>query len=89
MSQTAQIDSNAPGEDVRNRVARGCLERLYKNAMLIIIVLVAGGTLLSLARAAIYKIRPYERGLHLRGGKFIGIDEPGRHVQIPFVDTVI
>jgi regulator of protease activity HflC (stomatin/prohibitin superfamily) len=45
--------------------------------------------LFSLARAAVYKIRPYERGLHLRGGKFIGIDEPGWHIQIPFVDTVI
>lgn len=42
-----------------------------------------------MARAAVYKIRPYERGLHLRGGKFIGIDQPGWHVQIPFVDTVI
>jgi regulator of protease activity HflC (stomatin/prohibitin superfamily) len=48
-----------------------------------------GGTLFSLARAAVYKIRPYERGLHLRGGKFIGIDDPGWHIQIPFVDTVI
>jgi regulator of protease activity HflC (stomatin/prohibitin superfamily) len=27
--------------------------------------------------------------LHLRGGAFIGIDQPGWHVQIPFVDTVI
>jgi regulator of protease activity HflC (stomatin/prohibitin superfamily) len=43
----------------------------------------------SLARAAVYKIRPYERGLHLRGGRYIGLDEPGWHVQVPFVDTVI
>jgi len=47
------------------------------------------GVLLSVARAAIYKIRPYERGLHLRGGKFIGVDEPGWHVRIPMVDTTI
>jgi regulator of protease activity HflC (stomatin/prohibitin superfamily) len=25
----------------------------------------------------------------LRGGRFLGIDEPGWHIQIPFVDTVI
>jgi membrane protease subunit HflK len=43
--------------------------------------------LLSVARDAIYKIRPYERGLHLRGGRFIGIDEPGWHIRIPMVDT--
>jgi regulator of protease activity HflC (stomatin/prohibitin superfamily) len=56
---------------------------------MILIFLIVGGTLFSLARAAVYKIRPYERGLHLRGGRFIGIDEPGWHIQIPFVDTVI
>jgi len=65
------------------------LERIRKNAVLLLILLIAGGALFSLARAAIYKIRPYERGLHLRGGSFVGIDEPGWHIQIPFVDTVI
>jgi regulator of protease activity HflC (stomatin/prohibitin superfamily) len=89
MSQNTQIDANAFGATVKNPVARGCLDKLYRNALLIIILLVVGGTLFSLTRAAIYKIRPYERGLHLRGGKFIGIDEPGWHMQIPFVDTVI
>ena len=67
----------------------GCLNRLYKNALMILIVLIIGVVLFSLARAAIYKIRPYERGLHLRGGRFLGVDQPGWHVQIPFVDTVI
>jgi regulator of protease activity HflC (stomatin/prohibitin superfamily) len=89
MSQHTRTDSNGSGETVKDRVARGCLDRLYKNALLILILLIAGGTLFSLARAGIYKIRPYERGLHLRGGKFIGIDQPGWHAQIPFVDTVI
>jgi membrane protease subunit HflK len=46
-------------------------------------------TVFQVARAAVYKIRPWERGLHVRGGRFIGIDEPGWHVQIPYVDTVI
>jgi regulator of protease activity HflC (stomatin/prohibitin superfamily) len=45
--------------------------------------------LFSLARAAVYKIRPYERGLHLRGGAFLAVDQPGWHFQIPYVDTVI
>lgn len=89
MSQNKQFDVDALEETVKNRVAQGCLDRLYKNALLIILLLIVGGALFSLARAAIYKIRPYERGLHLRGGKFLGIDEPGWHIQIPFVDTVI
>jgi membrane protease subunit HflK len=88
MSQNAQTDENPRG-DAKNKVGQGCLNWLYKNALLILIIFIVGGTLFSLARAAVYKIRPYERGLHLRGGKFLGIDEPGWHVQIPFVDTVI
>jgi regulator of protease activity HflC (stomatin/prohibitin superfamily) len=89
MSQNTRIDANTLGEAVKDRVARGCLDKLYKNALLIIILLIVGGILFSLARAAVYKIRPYERGLHLRGGAFIGVDQPGWHIQIPFVDTVI
>ncbi|MEW6402255.1 MAG: SPFH domain-containing protein [Chloroflexota bacterium] len=88
MSQNKSIEANL-GEGIKNPVARGCLDKLYKNALLILILLIVGGILFSLARASVYKIRPYERGLHLRGGKFIGIDQPGWHVQIPFVDTVI
>jgi regulator of protease activity HflC (stomatin/prohibitin superfamily) len=86
MSQNSQTDANI---SIKNRLAQGCLDKLSKNALLLIVLLVAGIMLFSLARAAVYKIRPYERGLHLRGGKFIGIDDPGWHVQIPFVDTVI
>jgi membrane protease subunit HflK len=56
---------------------------------LILIILIVGGVIFSVARASVYKIRPYERGLHLRGGRFINIDQPGWHVQIPFIDTVI
>jgi len=85
MSQNTQTDSNPQ----RTYLAQGCLDRLTKNALSILVVLVVGGILFSLARAAVYKIRPYERGLHLRGGKFVNVDDPGWHVQIPFVDTVI
>ena len=89
MSQNSQSDTNSLEKEVKNRTARGCLERLYKNAAVILVLLIVGGVLFSLATASVYKIRPYERGLHLRGGKFIGIDQPGWHIQIPFVDTVI
>ena len=89
MSQNIQPDANSIREPVKSRTGLGCLDWLYKNALLIIVVLIVGVMVFSLARAAIYKIRPYERGLHLRGGRFVGIDQPGWHVQIPFVDTVI
>jgi len=89
MSQNTPTDANNLGETVKNQVTQGCLNKLYKNALLILVLLICGGVLFSLARAAVYKIRPYERGLHLRGGRFIGIDAPGWHVQFPFVDTVI
>ena len=89
MSQNFQ-SAPTPLEDVvKNKTARGCLEKLYRNALLILIVIIVGVAVFSLARAAIYKIRPYERGLHLRGGRFIGIDQPGWHIRIPFVDTTI
>jgi regulator of protease activity HflC (stomatin/prohibitin superfamily) len=88
------MSQNTPSDDIslketNHRFGRGCLDKLYKNALLILIILVVGVVLFSLARATIYKIRPYERGLHLRGGRFIGVDQPGWHAQIPFVDTVI
>lgn len=89
MSQNTRIDESTLGEAAKGRLGRGCLDKLYKNAILILIVLIVGGVIFSLAQAAIYKIRPYERGLHLRGGRFIAVDEPGWHIQIPFVDTVI
>lgn len=89
MSQNTQSEANARGDFRRNKFAQGCLDRLARNALTILVVIVVGGILFSMARAAVYKIRPYERGLHLRGGRFIDIDEPGWHVQIPFVDTVI
>ena len=89
MSQNVHVDANSIREAVKKGVAGGCLDRVYKNALWILIFMIAAGVLFSLARAAVYKIRPYERGLHLRGGAFIGVDQPGWHVQIPFVDTVI
>lgn len=89
MSQNTQSDENSTGTVAKKRGASGCLAKLYKNSSMILVSLIIAAALFSLARAAIYKIRPYERGLHLRGGSFVGIDQPGWHFQIPYVDTVI
>jgi len=89
MSQNTQFDTNTPRNTNKSNITQGCLDWLTKYALTILVVIVVGGVLFSLARAAVYKIRPYERGLHLRGGRFVNVDDPGWHVQIPFVDTVI
>jgi regulator of protease activity HflC (stomatin/prohibitin superfamily) len=89
MAENMQPQAGPAGGTVRQRGGRGCQAWLIKNASVILVALIVGGVLFSVARAAVYKIRPYERGLHLRGGGFVGIDEPGWHVQVPFVDTVI
>lgn len=65
------------------------LERWYKAAVVTLVILVVGVLVLVTAQAMFYKIQPYERGLHLRGGQFQMVDDPGWHWQIPFVDTVI
>jgi membrane protease subunit HflK len=65
------------------------LERLYRTAVVILTGLIVIGVLLFVGRAAVYKIHEYERGLHLRGGRFLAEQLPGWHVQIPLVDTVI
>ena len=89
MSQeTAPRDPDHPREG-----QPGCLTRIVlwarTYALSAVLVVVGLLVLFQVARAAVYKIRPWERGLHVRGGKFIAVDEPGWHVQIPFVDTVI
>jgi len=65
------------------------LERLYRLALIVLAAAVLAALLFGISRAAIYKIHEYERGLHLRGGRFLAVDEPGWHIQIPYIDTVI
>lgn len=89
MTQNVTPAGEAQEEPVPFRRSSGRLDRLQRVAVVIVAAIVVGSVLLSVARAAIYKIRPYERGLHLRGGKFIAIDEPGWHIRIPMVDTTI
>ncbi len=65
------------------------LERLYKMAVVALATLVVAVVVLVFGRMIIYKIAPFERGLHLSGGRFLGVDEPGWHAQMPFWDQVI
>ncbi|GAP15515.1 membrane protease subunits, stomatin/prohibitin homologs [Longilinea arvoryzae] len=89
MSQEFQHVDDLPAEPAKGKLPRTFIEKLRKNSGLIVATLFILFVVFSLARASVYKIRPYERGLHLRGGRFVGIDQPGWHFQIPFVDTVI
>lgn len=65
------------------------IESLYRVAVIVLAAVVAGAVLLAASRSALYKIHEYERGLHLRGGRFLAVDQPGWHAQIPYVDTVV
>ena len=65
------------------------LDRPYKLSIIILAALALLLVALYVGRAAVYKIHEFERGLHLRGGRFLGVQNPGWHVQVPLVDTVI
>ena len=65
------------------------LERFYKLSIVVLAALAVLLVALYVGRAAVYKIHEFERGLHLRGGRFLGVQTPGWHVQVPLVDTVI
>jgi membrane protease subunit HflK len=71
------------------RPARSRLDVLYRLAVITLTAIIAAAVLFLLGQSAIYKIHEYERGLHLRGGQFLSEDQPGWHVQVPYVDTVI
>jgi len=83
------VPTGTPARPVQPARFDSSSNRLFKLALVTLTTLIVVGILLSLARSAVYKIRPYERGLHLRGGRFIAVDEPGWHVRIPMVDTTI
>jgi len=81
---TTANPSSAPFRPILSR-----LEVLYRLAVVALATVVVAAILLVVGQSAIYKIHENERGLHLRGGQFLSEDQPGWHVQIPFVDTVI
>ena len=91
MSEVPIIEQKSTGskKEIPVRTLPGMLERLFKiSTVLLTLVIVMAIVSLS-GRSAVYKIHAYERGLHLRGGRFVNMDEPGWHIQIPLVDTVI
>ena len=65
------------------------LQRFYRLGVSLLAIFILISALVFVGRAAIYKIHAYERGLHLRGGRFVRVQDPGWHIQIPLVDTVI
>ncbi len=81
---TTTLASPAPAHPSRSR-----LDVLYRLSVVALAAIMLSTVLLLLSQSAVYKIHEYERGLHLRGGRFLSVDEPGWHVQIPYVDTVI
>ena len=82
------MENKSTGSQPARLPGRG-IDRLFKLAVIFLGAFVLVVTLLVLGRLTIYKIHPYERGLHLRGGMYLGTDQPGWHAQIPFWDTVI
>ena len=68
---------------------RSNVDYIYKLSIVFLAALAVILVALYVGRAAVYKIHEFERGLHLRGGRFLGVQMPGWHAQIPLVDTVI
>jgi regulator of protease activity HflC (stomatin/prohibitin superfamily) len=86
------ISSLQPSKQQKGITAKAfpnMLERLFKISVVLLAFVILLALLIVVGRSAIYKIHAYERGLHLRGGRFISLDDPGWHVQIPLVDTVL
>lgn len=65
------------------------IDKLFRAAVVFLSAIALVLLVIFVGRATVYKIHEYERGLHLRGGRFIGVQTPGWHMQIPLVDTVI
>ena len=91
MSEVPIIEqkSTGPKKVIPERTLPGMLERLFKISTVLLTLVIVMAIVSLIGRSAVYKIHAYERGLHLRGGRFVNMDEPGWHIQIPLVDTVI
>ncbi len=84
-----KIPSDGERSANKERMVPDLLERLFKLSTVLLAGVILMTIILVIGRSAIYKIHAYERGLHLRGGRFVSLDEPGWHIQIPLVDTVL
>ena len=89
MAENTTVPATKP-ESTKSTASLGKLiEGLFKTAVVILAAFIVLSILFVAGRAAVYKIHEYERGLHLRGGRFVRVEQPGWHAQIPLVDTVI
>jgi regulator of protease activity HflC (stomatin/prohibitin superfamily) len=85
----AENNTAQPQKATAGNTLPGMVERLFKIATILVSFVIVLAVLIVIGRSAVYKIHAYERGLHLRGGRFVNLDEPGWHIQIPLVDTVL
>jgi regulator of protease activity HflC (stomatin/prohibitin superfamily) len=90
MSQSmATAPQDALPRSARTGAGGALMDRLFRLATILLALLVVLAVLFVIGRSAVYKVHEYERGLHLRGGRFVSVDQPGWHMQVPLVDTVI
>lgn len=87
--RTVSEETGAAEVPQTGRSGRPELDRVYRLSIVALAALALALVALYAGRAAVYKIHEFERGLHLRGGRFLGVQMPGWHAQIPLVDTVI
>jgi len=78
-----------PSERKPTKSRLGLIGLLFRLSIIVLALLALSLVALIVGQAMVYKVHPYERGLHMSGGVFVGVDYPGWHVQIPFWDTVI
>ena len=89
MAENKTVPETKP-ESTKSTASLGRLiEGLFKAGVVVLAAFIVLSILFVAGRAAVYKIHEYERGLHLRGGRFVRVEQPGWHIQIPLVDTVI
>ncbi len=77
-------DKGNGGDDGRPRPARPAGPRLGRLSLFIVLIL-----LLSMVNSLYYTIRPSERGVVLRFGKFLKSTDPGLNFKLPLVDEVV
>lgn len=87
MTITRTPPSQKRSEPPRDRL--GPLGFLFRASVVVLALLALSFVTLIVGQAMVYKVQPYELALHTRGGVFVGVDQPGWHVQIPLWDAVV
>ena len=89
MTEQPTVPASKPEPKTGSSSLGKLIEGLFKLGVIVLAASIVLSLLFVVGRAAVYKIHEYERGLHLRGGRFVRVEQAGWHVQIPLVDTVI